>query len=103
MKINVGLVLDVNTQERVVCGSLDFDSTHERPQIMFIDEKAVKLPNGKELIFSSTYEKSTENISIFARENDHHVFTAIFSWNYIATCFAFRLTDGTFTEIFLEK
>jgi hypothetical protein len=52
---------------------------------------------------SSTYENSTKNISIFAREENNDVFRAVFNWDYIATGFAFRSIDGVFTEFFFEK
>jgi hypothetical protein len=103
MKINVGQVIDEETQERVVCGFVEFSSSEEEPKIMFVDEKEVKLANGSVLTFSSTYEKSTKHISVFAREQDCHVFRAVFNWDYIATGFAFRSVDGIFTELFFEK
>ena len=38
MKINVSQVVDIKTQERVVCGSIEYDKSNENPNIMFIDE-----------------------------------------------------------------
>jgi hypothetical protein len=103
MKIYVRQVIDEENQKRVICGFVEFSYQGENSNNMFIDEISVKLIDEKELFFSAAYEKETKNTSVFAREDEYHIFTAIFNWDYVATCFAFRATNGTLTELFFEK
>jgi hypothetical protein len=103
MKINVGQVINEETQERVVCGFVEFGFSEEQPEIMFIEEEGIKLQNGNNLIFSSAFDSLTKNTSVFVREEESHVFRAFFNWDYVATGFAFRSVDGVLTELFFEK
>jgi hypothetical protein len=101
MKIYVRQVTDEDTQQRVICGFVEFED--DNSNIMRINENPIELTNGGEIFISSAYDKETKNISVFAREKEIHIFTGFFNWDYIATNFAFRSVDGVFTELFFEK
>jgi hypothetical protein len=103
MRIAILQVLDHDSQTRVDCGVVEFVPEVGRHKAMVIEEAAVKVANDKVLYLSSAYDCGNKNISVFVKEGETHVFTAMFHWHNVAPYFAFRLTDGTFTEFYFEK
>jgi hypothetical protein len=102
MKITIIQVINHETQERKTCGEVVFCKSNEQENILFVENTKVKVANS-EIYFSASFDTSTSSISIFIKEEDEHIFTAMFNWNHITPYFAFTLTDGTFTELYFKK
>src|SRR5215203_5626421 len=98
LKISVVQVVNPESQERINLGTIKLKYSLDHSEIMFLDEEVIEVPNGKKLYFSATYELRSENISVFVREEEIHIFTGVFHWSYSGTYFAFLLSDGAFTE-----
>lgn len=103
MKISFFQVLNHETEERIDCGEAVFVKSTEQTNILFVKESEIKVAHNKLIHVSSTYDSASSSISIFIKENDLHVFTAMFNWNHVTPYFAFRLWDGVFTELYFKK
>ena len=104
MEIGVSQVLELTEgeEERIVYGTVKLSASPEEPGVLFLDKEDLEVSGAKKLFFSATYDTSTKNVSIFVKEDDWHIFTGVFSWTYPGTYFAFRLSDGVFTEMYLK-
>jgi len=74
----------------------------EQTDMLSVDQ-VVKISNEKFIRAMAGYDLSSNHLSVFVKEGEIHIFSAVVKTEGGAPYFAFRLSDGTFTELSFEE
>lgn len=102
MKIVVSQVLE-NSDEgnREVYGELFLTPSAEQKGMLSVDQMVV-VSSENSIRVMAGYDLSSSHLSIFVKENEEHIFSAVVKTDSGVPYFAFCLRDGTFTELSVE-
>jgi hypothetical protein len=103
MKVAITQVIENNDEYgRETFAELDFKALAESANVLSVDQ-TVRVSNDNLLQVFASYELSTKHLSVFVKEGDIHIFSAVFKWDGGGVpYFAFCQNNGRFTELSFE-
>jgi len=102
MKMIIQQLVDEVAQKRETLATVEYASSKEIPSVIgFVHN--VKLLNGKELEIRANYAALNNGFMVLVLFEGKQIFTAAAQWDKVTPFLAFRISDGSYVELYFEK